>query len=153
MMRLVSLFVLLSLLGTLLSSCYEEPSAYEKLTEFVRAYGAEGVIYSPFIPEGSDGHLPPLLVEKIYRFSGNLPDNFAVLLNPRTDMFFECGVFVCDGADGLSSVTETCRERVKLLCGGDARGFSRISEMTVFYSTLSDRARAERIWREIISKK
>ena len=152
MMRLLSLFVVLSLLFTSLCSCGSEPDAYEMLKEFVQVYGAEGVIYSPRIPEGQEGYLVPRLADRIYRFSGQPPENFAVLLNSHTNAFYECGVFVATDADSLSSITETCLERVRLLVGAGDNGFVKVSGMTVFYSTMRDRLRAERIWREIISK-
>ena len=153
MMRPLSLFIILSLFLASLCSCGSEPDAYEMLCEFVRVYGAEGVVYSPSIPEGKEGYMPSELADRIYRFSGKPPDNFAVLLNSHTDGFYECGVFVSADADSLSSITETCLERVRLLSGAGENGFVKVNGRVVFYSTLSDRDRAERIWREIISKK
>ena len=151
-MRLLSLFIILSLLVASLCSCGGEPDAYEMLKEFVYVYGAAGVVYSPRIPEGQEGYLPPELIDRIYRYSGHMPDNFAVLLNSHTDAFYECGVFVCTDADSLSAITETCFERVRLLSGAGDNAFVKVSGMTVFYSVLRDRDRAEKIWREIISK-
>ena len=152
MMRLLSLFVMLSLLFASLCSCGSEPDAYEMLKEFVQVYGAEGVVYSPSIPESQEGYMPPELADRIYRFSGKPPDNFAVLLNSHTNGFYECGVFVSTDADSLSSITETCLERIRLLGGAGENDFVKVSGRLIFYSTLSDRDRAERIWREIISK-
>ena len=150
MKRIILLLILFVMLMTSLFSCGREISAYDALTEFVRVYGAEGVVYSPEIPEGREGYIPDGLVERIYIYSGRFPENYAIFLNSRTEGFFECGVFVCDDADSLLSIEEACRERIRLLSTGGVQGFIKISRMTVFYAVLDDRDRAEKIWCEII---
>ena len=150
MKKVILLSVILVWLLPNLFSCGEEINAYEALREFVLAYGAEGVIYSPEIEEGQEGYIPNGLIERIYNYWGEFPENYAVLLNSRTEDFFECGVFVCDDADSLLSIEEACRERIGLLTKGEGQGFIKISRMTVFYAVLEDRERAEEIWREII---
>jgi len=149
MKKLILLFLSLSLIVTLFS-CKREESAYDMLSEFISVYGAEGVIYAPRISEGNEGYISAGLIEKIFIYSGRLPDNYAVFLNSRTADFAECGIFVCDDTDSLLNIEEMCRERVKLLTGGGKYGFVKLSGMTVFYSCLQDRERAEKIWREII---
>ena len=149
-MKKFILLLLVVFTFTTFASCRREPSAQDLLSKFVDVYGAEGVIYSPKISEGNEGYIPDGLIERIYIFSGNFPDNYAIFLNSRTTDFSECGVFVCDDGESLLSVEEMCLERIKLLCGGEGRGFVRISGMTVFYSTMQERERAEKIWREII---
>ena len=147
-----NIFSLLILLAFLLNltSCAQEHDALDLLSEFVDAYGADGVIYSPKIAEGNAGYITEGLIESVYVFSGDLPENYAIMLSSGTESFSECGVFVCDGGEDLLSVEEMCLERIKLLCGRDGRGFVKISGMTVFYSTMKDRERAEMLWREII---
>lgn len=142
------LFIAFSFLA--LYSCERERDAYNMLNEFVTTYGAEGVIYSPKVPEGDDGFIREGLVEKIYVFSGRFPDNYAIFLNSRPDFSSECGLFVCSDAEMLGMVEEMCLERVRLLCQGDDRAFVKRSGSAVFYSTMQDRERAEKIFSEII---
>ena len=152
MRRFLSLLLILSLFLSLLSSCRAEPSAYDMLSEFIAVYGAEGVIYSPGISEGSPGYVQDGMMERIYIFHGSFPKNYAVYLNTGISVFSECGVFLCDDADTLLRIEESCLERVALLTKGDGRGFVSISGNRVFYSTMQEKERAERIWREIIRK-
>ena len=152
MRRLLSFLLIISLCLSLLSSCRAEPSAYDMLSEFIAVYGAEGVIYSPEIPEGQSGYVPDGMMKRIYVFSGEFPKNYAVYLNARPTEFSECGLFVCEDADTLSRMEESCLERVNLLSMGDSRGFVSVSGNRVFYSTMQDRECAEKIWREIIRK-
>ena len=109
MKKIITIFVLLSLLLGL-SSCKNEPNAYELLSDFVNSYGAEGIIYSPLISEGEKGYMPSGMVERIYIFCGNLPRNFAVFLNSHADSRSECGVFVCSDAAQCQIVEEACLE-------------------------------------------
>lgn len=133
-----------------LVSCSNEPDTYRLLCEFVKTYGAEGVIYYPDAAEGEDGYITKGFIEKIYLFYGSFPDNFAILLNSRTDYSSECGIFFCDDAEMLQMVEEMCLERIRLICHGDDRAFVKRSGKIVFYSTMPDRVRAERIFSEII---
>ena len=152
MRRLLSFLLILSLFISSLSSCKAEPSAYDMLSEFVAVYGAEGVIYSPEIPEGASGYIPDGLMERVFMLSGKLPENYAVFLNSRPSGFSECGLFVCEDANMLMGMEESCLERIRLLAGAKDSAFVKVSRSTVFYSTMSDRERAEKIWREIIRK-
>ncbi len=131
-------------------SCGRERDAYEMLSEFISAYGAEGVIYSPKVPEGDDGYIRDGFIEKVYVFSGRFPDNYAIFLNSRPDFSSECGFFICPDAEMLGMVEEMCLERIRLLAQGDNRAFVRRSGSAVFYSTMQDRERAEKIFSEII---
>ena len=150
MKRFLALIILVLFVGSLLCSCGSEADAYGILREFVTAYGVDGVIYSPCIPEGENGYIPDGFVERIYIFSGNFPENYAIFLNSHPSYPSECGVFICDGAESLAATEEMCLERIRLLSGRDDHAFVKVNRMTVFYSTMHDRERAERIWREII---
>ncbi len=133
-----------------LASCSPERDAYAMLCEFISAYGAEGVIYSPHIPEGQDGYVYEGLMSKIYLFSGEFPENYAVFLGGRTDYSSECGIFICRDADMLSMVEEMCLERIRLVLSGSDNGFVKKSRNLCFYSAMSDKACAEKIFKEII---
>ena len=133
-----------------LSSCSREYDAYSMLCEFVSAYGAEGTVYSPIVPEGEDGYIYEGLVERIYLFSGEFPENYAIFLNSHPDYSSECGIFVCSDAEMLSMVEEMCLERIGLLCGRAENAFLKKSGNLCFYSTMQDRVRAEKIFNEII---
>ena len=149
MKRILLLFTVFSLLFSL-NSCEAERDAYMMLTEFISAYGADGIIYSPAISEGENGYIRDGLIEKIYVFSGEFPHNFAVFLNSRPDFGSECGVFVCLGAEQCAMVEEACFERIRLIGRGNDCAFVKRQGNTVFYSTMTDKERAERLWREII---
>ncbi len=149
MKKALSLILFVAMLLSL-CSCNRTDDARELLTQFVSAYGAEGIIYSTKIPEGEEGHLTGDLIEKIFVFSGKFPENFAIFLNSRADFGSECGVFVCTDVSELSVAREVCLERISLLGRGSANAFIKCCDNVVFYSTMQDRERAEGIWREII---
>lgn len=150
MKRAISLILLIILLVHTLSSCEAERDAYEIVRDFVSAYGAEGVIYSPRFTEGEEGYIRDDLVRKIYVFSGRFPENYAVFLNSRLDFSSECGAFVSSDAEMLGMIEEMCLERIRLLSEGGSHAFVKRSRNLVFYSTMKDRARAEKIFSEII---
>lgn len=150
MKRLILLLLVFMFIGSSLCSCAQQADAYELVNEFVTVYGAEGIIYSPGFSEGESGYIPEGLIEKIYVFSGRLPENYAIFLNSHPSEPSECGAFVCESADTLAMIEEMCLERVKLLSNGGDHAFVNVSGMTVFYSTMQNRDRAEKIWREII---
>ncbi len=149
-MRKIIAFILCISLCLCLTSCEQNPDAYALLGEFAAVYGAQGVIYSPKISEGNDGYVYEGLVEKIYVFSGRFPDNYAILLNSRPDFSSECAIFVCTDVEMLYMVEEMCLERIRILCGRDECAFVKRSGSIVFYSTMKDREKAERIFSEII---
>ena len=133
-----------------LVSCSEERSAVSLLDSFISVYSADGVIYTPSREEGEEGYIDESLFSKIYRYDGDMPRNFALFLNSHTDHTSECAVFVCRDGDELMRVERMCLERVALL--SSESGFVVRSHGTVFYSTMSDKARAQRLWRSIISR-
>lgn len=150
MKRVLSLLLIIVFISSFLASCVRERDAYTLVNEFVTVYGAEGIVYSPRFSEGERGYIPKGLLEKIYVYYGNFPENYAIFLNSHPTNPVECGAFVCDGADSLASAEEMCLERIRLLSNGGSHAFVKVSGMTVFYSTMQDRERAEKIWREII---
>lgn len=150
MKKLISTILLLISFSLLFSSCKRNSDAYKMLNEFILTYGAEGIIYSPKVPEGNDGYIRDGLIEKIYRFHGGFPENFAIFLNTHPDYSSECGIFVCSDVEMRYRVEEMCLERIKLLATGDKRAFVKRSGNIVFYSTMPDRDRAEKIFNEII---
>ena len=147
-MKKIICFLLALLLSLSLISCEAEGDAYSMLSEFIAAYGAEGVIYSPSIPEGKDGYVSDGLIERAFVFSGRFPESYAIFLNSHTSGQYECGIFVCSDAEELRCAEECALERVRLL--GGKKGFVKRRGRVVYYSTMADRERAERIFDEII---
>lgn len=130
-------------------SCNERRPAFDMLSEFISAYGAEGVIYRSDAKEWESGYIEYDLLKKIYVFYGDFPDEFAIFLNSHADYGSECGVFICnDGAD-VEYVSEMCLERIRLLGRDGDNSFVTRSGRAVFYSTMSDGERAREIWRVI----
>ena len=151
MNKILSLLLLLCMVFSL-TSCEKNVDAYDLLTEFISTYGAEGIIYSPIVPEGDDGYVRDGLTKRIYLYSGEFPENYAIFFNGHTDFSSECAVFVCTDADTLAMVEEMSLERIRLVASGADHAFVRKSGSICFYSTMKDRARAEKIFSEIIRK-
>ena len=147
MRKIICLCFIFTLLLALVG-CREEQNAYDILSEFVTDYGAEGIVYSPSVSEGSPGYISDRLVERAFLFTEGLGDNFALLLNTHIDKPSECGVFVCSDDEEVRLAEEICLERVRLLSGEG--GFVKKRGRVVYYYLLSDHDRAERIFREII---
>ncbi len=133
-----------------LSSCRREENAYELISEFVELYRAEGVIYSPTLPEGSVGYIDDSVFFKIYIYYGDAPKNYAVFLNSHIDTSSECGAFVCLGESERAAVLEACSERIRLLTGADSGGLIITSSNIVFYSTMSDKEFTESCWKSVL---
>lgn len=147
------LTVLLCLITAMtLTSCRGERVAHELLSDFVSAYGAEGIIYTPTAKEGEDGHVTSELLDKIFVYEGEFPENFALFLNSHVDYASECGVFVCESVEERSRVEEMCAERIRLIARGSDKSFISRSGLTVFYSTMTDRVAAEKIWGQILKR-
>ena len=150
MKRIIAFILLIALSCLPLISCKREFDPKAKLEDFISAYGAEGIIYSPSIPEGRAGFIPDGLIERIYIFSGNFPEDYAIFLNSRPEYGYECALFVCGDAACLEMMEESCLERMALLDGAGERSFIKRSGNILFYSTMKDKERAEELWREII---
>lgn len=149
-MKKTMLFSLALVLLFSLFSCGARCEPYEALSDFVKSYGVNGVIYSPSVEEGKDGFVREGLMERVYRYSGDFPESYAVMLNSCSDFGGECGVFVCPNADVLYAVEELCLERMRLLDPSGSNSLIIIDGQIIFYSTLQDKERAGRLWREII---
>ena len=145
-MRRFFCFLLIASMIFSLVSCGESRSASELLSEFVMAYGAEGVIYRSDAEKWDDGYIECDLLKKIYLFYRDFPEEFAIFLNSHADYGSECGVFVCTDSGEASGVEEMCFERIKLLGRGGEGSFVVRDGRMVFYSTMSDGERARRIW-------
>lgn len=150
MKKIISLLLCIITFSISLCSCEDNRDACEMLTEFINTYGAEGTIYSPSIMEGEDGYIYDGMMERIYLFSGEFPENYAVFLNGRSDFASECAIFICPDADMLQKVEEMSLERIRLIASGKDHAFVKRSGSVCFYSTMKDRARAEKIFSEII---
>ena len=149
-MRALCAFAFLPIILLSLCSCAAEPSAYDMLSDFSELYGFEGIIYSPEVKEGRDGYITSRFFSDVYVFYGVPPENYAVILNCRTDAFSECGAFISDNSAELNSLEQMCRERIDALGASDRSTVIRAGNC-VFYSTLNDTERVCELWSRIIS--
>lgn len=142
------LFILLFLCLFILFSCSEPLPPKDMLSEFVRAYGAEGVIYHSEAKEGEEGYLSPRLATLAF---GNcqLPSSYAILLNTHLDTATECGIFLIEG--DREEILELCATRTALLDPQGDRTHIAIYGRYAFYSTLSDKSRAKSIADKVFS--
>ena len=140
-------FLLFSLVG-----CKNEPSAEEILTEFVRAYGAEGTVYSPNREMGEEGYVPEGMAERIYLYSGDFPGNYALFLNTHSHKGSECGIFVCSDAQEAEMVSEMCIERANLAANRKEDVVIIRSGSIIAYSTFEDSERVKELLSKIISR-
>ncbi|MBO5907801.1 MAG: hypothetical protein J6Q85_06600 [Clostridia bacterium] len=148
MKKILSL-VLVALLLFSLTSCEDEPDAYSMLNQFIALYSAEGVIYSPTVPEGEVGYLRPDAFFSIYVYYGQEPKNYAVFLNSHVDFGSECGVFVTKSDRELAALMEACLERIRLLVG-DGGGIVISCRGVLFYSTMSEPNFVESCWNRVL---
>ena len=136
------LSVLLFLLIFTLCSCGEQKSPTALLVDFVYAYGAEGFIYSTEYSEGEEGYITPELERAIFGQS-DINATYAVFLNIHPDQPSECGAFLIEG--NRNELIELAKRRMELLDPSGERAFMVIYGDILFYSTLSDRAVAEKL--------
>ena len=148
-MRFTALLLLLLFTLTAISSCSPRRDAYGMMSDFVSSYSVSGVVYYSTCEEGNAGYLDSDVFGKIYMTATPPPGEYAIMLNCHASYGAECGVFVCRDSAGALYAVELCEERLRLLRSGD-RGLLIRSGDTVFYSTLSDKGRAEQIWRGIL---
>ena len=148
MKKIISLVISISILLSLVS-CTDNRTADELMSSFLESYGASGAVYGPRRAEWEIGYIDSELFHKIYELESPAPSDFAIFLSSHTDSDSECAVFVCRDSAERMSVEEMCYERIKLLVSDN--GFVVRSGNTVFYSTMSDKARAERVWKDTIS--
>ena len=130
----------------ILSACEPPAPPVDLLSEFVKSYGAEGIIYHSEAKPGEEGYLSPEVAAVAFG-SGALPESYAVMLNWRVDSAYECGLFLIDG--DRNELIELSSRRISLLDPRGERGFIGIYGDYVFYSTLSDKDRAKRLASEV----
>ncbi len=150
MKRILSSVALVAVLLFLLVSCTSEPNAYTALSEFISAYGASGIIYSPQLAEDEDGYIDGELFGRIFVTNESPPENYALFLNSHADYGSECGIFVTSDAVERERIAEMCEERVRLL---DPAGESRVilrHGSVIFYSTMSERERVTDIFLDVL---
>lgn len=133
-----------------ITSCTKIPDAAEMLSEFKELYSAGGTVYTSTAKEGDSGYISSELFRKIYIFDGDVPEEFAVLLNYHADYGAECGVFISQSSYERERIIEMCTERIRLLSRGSENVFITVAGPIVFYSAMPDRALAEIIWRKIL---
>ena len=132
----------------ILSSCSEPLPPVDLLSEFVRSYGAEGIIYHSEAKEGDEGYLSPELKNLAFG-DREMPKSYAILLNIHLDTATECGVFLIEG--DRDEILELCATRTALLDPRGERTYLAIYGRYAFYSTLSDKAKAKRIADKVFS--
>lgn len=128
--------------------CKRETGAREIMEKFVKEYPLSGRVYYSDSPEFEDGYIPPELFLSAFIWEGELPEEFALMLNSSVDEPCECGVFYASDASEMERISESCLERLKLISDGAykllyCRGF-------VFYAVLPDLALAEEIFYTIV---
>lgn len=126
----------------ILSSCSEPLPPVDLLSEFVKSYGAEGIIYHSEATPGEDGYLSPELARVAFG-DRELPKSYAILLNTHLDAAYECALFLIEG--NRDEILELCATRAALLDPQGTRTHVAIYGRYVFYSTLSDKDRAKKI--------
>lgn len=137
------LIALLFLCIFLFVSCAEQPSVADLLTEFVNAYGAEGIVYSTEYGEGESGYIDTYLSDRIFGDEAS-ELTYAVFLNSHLDYASECGAFLVEPSERNIAI-EISKRRVSLLDPSSAHSFIRIYPHAVFYSTMQNKEMAEKL--------
>ena len=133
-----------------MSSCRNSVSAIDFITDFAAIYPLEGNVYYSSASKSSDGYISEELFRRIYSYDGQIPEDYAVVLNSRPERGAECGIFkVCSGTD-IEAITELCMNRINLLSQRDNKGMVITSGEYVFYSTLDDQTRAKELFYRLI---
>ncbi len=149
MSRYLSFFFALIFVISLLS-CDSEPRSDVLMADFLYSYGAEGVVYSSSAREGEVGYASRELLGKVYIFEGEFPKSYALLLNSKSGYGSECGFFVAESESERERIVDMCEERLSLLTRGEG-GVIISRGRVVFYSSLSDGERAEKIAKRVIA--
>ncbi len=147
-MRWVSLLLLCCLLISSFVSCGEPPEAFGLLSSFISSYGTSGVLYSPNISEGERGYIDENFFVTLYGCEADFESDYAVFLSSSIDSVFEAAVFVTNDESSEIFACELAHERLLLLSemGFGDNSLLLVRGGVVFYSTLPDAPRAERIW-------
>ena len=125
-----------------MSACQPPAPPVDLLSEFVKSYGAEGIIYHSEAKEGEEGYLSAELASLAFG-ERELPKSYAILLNIHLDTPVECGLFLIEG--NKKELLELSAARTSILDPEGERTYIAIYGDYVFYSTLSDKDRARRI--------
>ncbi len=133
-----------------LFSCERELSAYEFMTELSAAYPFEGVIYHSGVEQYGEGYMSEELFRTVYVYSDEIPRDYAVFLNSRTERGAECGIFKSGNASQRQALVDMAYERIELVSPRGGSGLVMTSGEFVFYSTLPDKERAGELFRSII---
>ncbi len=144
--KLTIICIILALLP--IYSCKSKTSAREIMENFVKAYPLEGRVYFSDSEEWEEGYISDSLFCDAFIWEGDLPEDFALMLNLSVDKPVECGVFYASDAALRDRITESCLERIGIICEGEyslafCRGF-------VFYAVLPDTARAEELFYTLV---
>ena len=144
------LAVILSLSLTLFG-CGERVPAVSALSEFTTAYGAFGVLYSKAADEGEVGYIDGDFFKTLYMCDEDPETDYAVFLCSGIDSIYECGVFMCRDDSSFMRAYEICSGRTDFLrkLGYADKPLIIKRGGCVFYSTLPDSEKAERIWMNI----
>lgn len=128
--------------------CKKKISAREIMEKFVKEYPLFGQVYYSDSPEFDAGYISAELFLDAFIWEGELPEEFALMLNSSVDEPCECGVFYASDASERERISESCLERIKLLSDGAykllyCRGF-------IFYAVLPDLDLAEEVFYAIV---
>lgn len=151
MRKTVSVLLLLALLISL-ASCGGEYSAYTVACELAESYGGFGTVYAECVAEGDDGYVDGDFFKTLYMTDPDPETDYAIFLSGGLDKPCEFGIFIAKDASSYLAVRELISKRLDML---SAVGYLENSQVlrhgyTVFYSTLPDTERAERLFRSIV---
>lgn len=151
MKKILSFFTFISLILSLFSCGKEPPSAERLLSDFISSYGAFGVIYSKEVPEGERGYIDGSFFSTLYGDEADFESDYAVFLSSSIDEISEVGVFAVRDESSRIYAEQLCRKRLTLLTkmGYGDSSVLLVRGQVIFYSTLPDPERAERIWLDI----
>ena len=142
--------VLILLIFTL-SGCGKLYAPEELLREFISAYGVGGELFCSSAKEGEQGYIDPELYKKLYENTPDPESDFAVLLSSGLDTVFEVGIFVNYDDSSALRAYETLLRRIDFLrdMGYSDSPLLLRRGRVVFYSTLPDSEKCERIFKRL----
>ena len=156
--RIFAASIIISLLVLFLNSCGEKKSCAELMESFSEKSGVKGIIYSPDIPEESDGYVYEGFFELMYSYENTFAEDFAVLLIPRSDAPGECAVFKLYSASDAALCRAVLEKRISLLTslfGAEGVRLPKDSFMitrgrTVVMCAMENAEEAKEIWQDIL---
>lgn len=151
MKKISALFIFLSLILAVFSCGKEPPSAERLLSDFISSYGAFGVSYSEGVAEGEAGYIDGSFFSTLYGKEADFESDYAVFLSSSVSEVYEAAVFVTSDESSRLYIEELVSERLFLLAkmGFGESSLFLVRGGVIFYSTLPDPERAERIWLDI----